>query len=272
MNWGVDFTVLDLETTGLDPRRGHRIIEIGAVRWGPKGEQIFASLVDPQRPIPPAARTIHGISDDMVSGASTIDKVLPRFLEFLGDSVVVAHNAPFDLRFLAYALEECGSRPPANPVLDSVRLARRLFPHLDGYSLSFLRRVFDLDIEEEHRALADAKATASVFRRCLARAHQEGIRSVEGLVECQGGPIGFPEPRRAQEPPFSYASFKVLVEAMEEGREVTISYRNHGHGCGSTRIVPRRFVSCGGFVYMIARLAARGEDRTYRLDRITAVR
>ena len=104
------FTVFDVETTGLDPRQGHRILEIAGVRVeGGKilEDRIFSQLVNPERPIPWEAKSVNKITDEEVASAPTIDAVLPEFLRFTEGSLLVAHNAEFDMGFLAQEKECC---------------------------------------------------------------------------------------------------------------------------------------------------------------------
>ena len=126
---------VDLETTGLIP--GHdRIVEIGAVAFSPAGgvESEFSELVDPGIPIPRAASRVNGITDDMVRGRPTVAGVLPSFLAFLGDAVPVAHNAAFDVGFIAADAARLGLAAPSTPVIDTRALARAVFPGRRSYA------------------------------------------------------------------------------------------------------------------------------------------
>ncbi|MBI4719926.1 MAG: 3'-5' exonuclease [Chitinivibrionia bacterium] len=119
----IDFTVFDLETTGLDPGLGHKIVEIGALRTGlDGGERVFQALVNPERPIPQSASAIHNITDDMVKSAPPIAEVLPSFLDFCRDTVIVAHNA----RFFDTSAQEhhSGQREALPPLLSEPRQLR----------------------------------------------------------------------------------------------------------------------------------------------------
>src|SRR4030095_11895323 len=132
---GQPFVVVDLETTGGGPADGG-IIEIGAVRVvDGRLLDTFGTLVNPGRPPPPFVAALTGISDDMVAGAPSIAEVLPRFLEFAGDAVLVAHNARFDVGHLEAAHRALACRPLARPSLCTLLLARRLLPDLRRRSL-----------------------------------------------------------------------------------------------------------------------------------------
>lgn len=154
------FVAFDFETTGLDGRND-RIVEIGALRFGPDGEgEAFQTLVDPGRPIPWGASRVNGITDAMVRGQGDLETALPRFLAFAGGAVLVAHNAPFDLGFLKAGLARLGLKAPANPTVDTCALARLALPGRPSYSLQNLARDFRVDPGSAHRALDDARVCA----------------------------------------------------------------------------------------------------------------
>ena len=164
------FVAFDFETTGLDGRND-RIVEIGALRFGPDGEgEAFQTLVDPGRPIPWQASKVNGISDAMVRGQPDLDVALPRFLAFAGGAVLVAHNAPFDLGFLKAGLARLGLKVPANPTADTCALARLALPGRRSYSLQNLAGEFRIDPGSAHRALDDARVCARLVPLIVAGA------------------------------------------------------------------------------------------------------
>ena len=166
--WGrADFTVLDFETTGLDSRQD-RICEIGAVRLSASGAETASLdlLVNPGLPIRPEASRINGITDEMVKDARPAEEALPELLAFLGDSVIVAHNASFDLGFLKAAAERAGLSAPPNRVADTRDLAREAFPGLPSYALQNLARSFGLSTGNAHRACDDARTCARLLVLC----------------------------------------------------------------------------------------------------------
>ncbi|WP_084830101.1 DEDD exonuclease domain-containing protein [Demequina rhizosphaerae] len=177
------FVVVDLETTGTSPGTA-RITEIGAVKT--RGGEVvgeFQTLVDPGMPIPPMIVALTGITDAMLVAAPRIETVLPSFLEFLGDAVLVAHNAPFDTGFLRAACREHGYRWPGNQVVDTVTLARRATTKEEAPNkkLSTLARVFGTVVEPNHRALEDARATSEILHKMLERIAAFGITHREDL-------------------------------------------------------------------------------------------
>lgn len=178
------FVVFDLETTGLDTKND-RIVSIGAVRTrGPEclDGQCFATLVDPGRPIPKANTAIHGIDDAAVAGAPDAGAAAKLFAGFARESVLVAHNAAFDLAFLKRAGGEAGIEFD-HPPFDTLLIARHLFPDLADHSLDGLAALLRIEIGRRHSALDDAHATARVFARLLEVCALRSIDDYDELVE-----------------------------------------------------------------------------------------
>ncbi|MFW7415297.1 DEDD exonuclease domain-containing protein [Demequina sp. SO4-18] len=177
------FVVVDLETTGGSPRESE-ITEIGAVKTQ-GGEVIgeFQTLVDPGGPIPPFIVALTGITDAMVTTAPPIAQVLPSFLEFLGDAVLVAHNARFDVGFLKEACRRHGYAWPGPEIVDTVLLARRATTKEEAPNkkLATLARVFGTRVTPNHRALEDARATSEVLHGMLERLAAFGVTHREDL-------------------------------------------------------------------------------------------
>ncbi len=184
---GVAFTVVDLETTGATPGFT-KITEIGAVRLeGGREVDTFSSLVNPGIRIPPMITGITGIDDATVADAPPIEVVLPRFVEFSSGSVLVAHNAQFDLSFLDYELTRLERRTFPRPALDTLRLARKLCPQ-QRCSLSALAYRFDTRVKPVHRALQDAQATAELLLLFLSWLQEQGMSTLEEVARfCEPG-------------------------------------------------------------------------------------
>ncbi len=180
------FVVTDTETTGTRADED-RIIEIGAVKV--RGGEIvdtFQQLIDPERHVPRRITRITGLSTASVFGEPIAKEVLPRFLDFLGDGVLVAHNLPFDLRFLQAELDLAGLPPIENEAVCTVRLARRLLPSLPSRGLTALAAHFRITNSARHRALGDAEATADILLRFLDRLRSGfGLTTVADLVAFQ---------------------------------------------------------------------------------------
>ncbi len=164
-------TVFDVETTGLDPRRGHRIIEIAGIRIENgmiNEEKSFVSLVNPERDIPWEARQVNKISDEAVKNAPGIEEVLPKFLEFANGSILVAHNAIFDMGFMGVEKELCWGYLDLPECICTMRLSRAIFPNEFGHSLDAVARRLKLVIPAaRHRALPDVLLTAEALMKMI---------------------------------------------------------------------------------------------------------
>jgi len=183
------FVVVDLETTGGRTKSAEgtlpdAITEIGAVKV--RGGVVlgeFATLIDPRRTIPPQIVQLTGITTAMVSDAPAIDAVLPMFLEFAGNAVLVAHNAGFDMGFLRAAAQQCDIAWPRPQVLCTVRLARRVLSREEAPSvrLASLARLFAVATQPTHRALDDARATVDVLHALIERVGNQGVHTYADL-------------------------------------------------------------------------------------------
>jgi len=162
-----EYAVVDIETTGLFPRGGDRIIEIAVVRVGTAGNVAgtYSTLVNPQRDIGPTH--IHGISAGDVVDAPTLGEIVGDIVAQLRDSVFVAHNAAFDRRFLQEELNQLGVGIPSIPTICTMRLARMADPSIPGRKLEVLCEHFGVPLKRAHSALDDATATAELFRSCM---------------------------------------------------------------------------------------------------------
>ena len=160
----LDFVVVDVEATGAKTPP-NRLIELGAYRI--RGGRIvykFLSLVNPEIPIPRFVASLTGISNDMVKNAPVFAEVAPQWLDFVSDSVLVAHNAPFDTSFLNHEISRVyANHRMINPHLCTVRLSRRAFPDLSNHRLETIAQHFSIPIASRHRAGSDALATAEIF-------------------------------------------------------------------------------------------------------------
>ena len=183
----VAFTVVDIETTGATPGFC-KITEIGAVRIeGGREVGTFSALVNPGMPIPTFITGITGIDDDTVTGAPPIEVVLPKFVDFAAHSVLVAHNAPFDLGFLDYELGRQRGQTFPRPALDTLRMARKLCPQ-QKCSLSALAYRFDTRVKPVHRALHDAQATGELLLLFLSWLQEQGMSTLEEVARfCEPG-------------------------------------------------------------------------------------
>ncbi len=175
-----EFVVFDIETTGLNPQKD-RITEIGAVKVK-SGEIVgrFSTFVNPGIPIPSFIVKLTGISDAMVMDAPPIEQVLTDFMEFIQGSVLVAHNANFDVGFVKQNAKIIGERIK-NPYIDTLELCRKMFPELGKYKLNLVAKHLGIVLENHHRAVDDSLATAKIFLHCLEILKQKGCKTIKDI-------------------------------------------------------------------------------------------
>ena len=174
------YVVFDIETTGFSSVKD-RIIEIGAVKVQ-SGSIVdtYSTFVNPQIPIPFEITNLTGITDDMVMHAPGIDVILPQFLEFVGDAALVAHNASFDVGFIEQNCNSLGISKKFT-YLDTVALARVLLPTLAKYKLNIVAKALNITLENHHRAVDDAKATAEIFVKFIDMLRQQDITTLAAV-------------------------------------------------------------------------------------------
>ncbi len=179
------FCVLDLETTGFSFRT-EKITEIGIMKVK-NGEVIdeFSCFVNPEKPIPQKVVEVTNITDDMVKDAETIDKVIPKFLEFVGDSVLVAHNADFDIGFLKHNCAELGYKLD-NTYIDTLRLAKQLFPTYKKYKLGIIAENLGIKVEVAHRALDDVDTTVKVLNVMFKMLKDKNVFTLDDIENALG--------------------------------------------------------------------------------------
>jgi DNA polymerase-3 subunit epsilon len=175
------YTVFDTETTGLDPRGGDEIISIGAVRVLNNrllANDRFEQLVNPQRPLRWESVQIHGIRDEMLADQPVIEEVLPHFFKFAENTILVAHNAAFDMRMLQLKEAATGIRF-INPVLDTMLLSAVVHPAQEDHNLMTIARRLGIDVTGRHTAIGDALATAEMFLKLIPLLAKKGIHTLE---------------------------------------------------------------------------------------------
>lgn len=260
------FVAFDTETTGLWAPV-NRIVEIGAVKFEVevREDETFQSLIDPQRVMPPDVIKVHGITDDMVAGAPDACEVLTRFREFCGtDTVLIAHNAPFDISFVGAELARAGLAFGDNIIIDTVDIVRRTTPGLKSYSLESLSRQFGLASSQDHRALADARLVAELFR--LVAADIEGVGKKEDwgkkgaayrMSDWHDDTTRLPE---------EYAELDLAVRQQQRVQIVYEAKKN----VPQRRIIQTHRIHRLRDAYYIEGFCEQAEaERTFRLDRIT---
>lgn len=205
------YVVFDLETTGFSAIKD-KIIEIGAVKIQ-NGEIIdkFSEFVNPKRPIPFQITQLTSITDEMVMDAEDIEILLPRFLDFVGDAVLVAHNASFDVGFIE---QNCRYQDivPDFISVDTVALARVLLPTISKYKLNNVAKALNISLENHHRAVDDAGATAEIFLKFIEMLKERNITTLKGVNQ-----FGNMNPDAIRKMPSYHAI--ILIEKLNPGKE-----------------------------------------------------
>jgi len=232
--------IVDLETTGGSPASS-AITEIGAVkvRGGePLGE--FQTLVNPGISVPPFIAVLTGITDSMVASAPRLSAVLPTFLDWAAGSVLVAHNAPFDVGFLRAGATSLGLDWPGFDSVDTARLARRVLTRDEApdCKLSTLSRLFRTDTTPCHRALADARATTEVLHGLLERLGNLGIRTHEELVSFTGLATAAQRRKRYLADGLPVGPGVYISRTRAAVRSTSAAAGTCGNGSGSTSLPP----------------------------------
>ncbi|MFH0975849.1 MAG: 3'-5' exonuclease [Spirochaetota bacterium] len=192
----IQFTVFDSETTGLESKKGHRIVSLSAVRLI-NGRidlsDVFHELINPNRDIPSTSIIIHEIVPDMVSSQPSIEEVLPRFIKFIGSSVLVAHHGWLDMGFLNNEMMRLYGFPIRNILLDTVILDKTIqfkkfpfaeeTPYKNSSTLKDVATRYNVCIEELHSSFWDATITAQIFQQLLKTVQQDGIVKLKHLLK-----------------------------------------------------------------------------------------
>lgn len=260
----VDFVVFDVETTGLQPKSGDRIIEIAAVRY--KNGQTcdyFSSLINPQREISPAAFAVNHISQEMVDAAPLASSVLPEFLEFTGKSCLAGYNVMFDLGFLEEELKLLGRELSQDtPAMDVMRIARRAMPNIDRYGLSSVTQALGISIPQEHRALGDCQLTAAVLSRLISRLKNRGLDTFLQFYNLFGV-----NPRITED--INNQRIAAIQKAIDFGLQLKIRYySSSGADVTERQVSPKEIRQEGKSVYMVGYCHLRKDERTFKLNAI----
>lgn len=181
----IRFACLDTETTGLSPEGGGKICEIAvSVSQGGRVVDEFSTLLNPGIPMSPEVIAIHGITNEMVKDAPSFADIMPKLLGLLDDSVIVAHNADFDVSFLRAEFASCGMRFPPYPVVDTLKLARKS-GKFSRNRLGIIAEELGISCQGWHRAMADTKMAEQIFYYFLTILSKEGVTTLEQLNEFQ---------------------------------------------------------------------------------------
>ncbi len=183
----LEYVIFDFETTGLKPDQGDDILEIGGVRLkggSPTGET-FNTLVNIKRKIPKQVKAINGISDKDIQGQPTIDELFPKFLNFIGNRILIAHNASFDLGFVKKYLIQFPHLIFNNMCIDTLELSRQLFSYEKSHNLTAIVNRLEIPVDDQrHRSLGDCLLTAKVFSHFLETLQRRKSATLHHIKSC----------------------------------------------------------------------------------------
>lgn len=251
---------VDVETTGLDPSRGDRVCEIALIRREPNGSTYeWSQLVDPQRPISRGAYAVNRISASLLKGAPLFAAVIPEMNDVIDGAIWVAHNAPFDLGFVRSEYRRARRTLVDRPVVDTVHLARRHF-RFPSNRLGELARQFGVSTPDSHRALGDCRTTLAVFECIIRTAYKGKSPLVSDLVlhADRMKPGGDPW---TMLPPS-------LEQMLSVSRDIEIVYVTAAGARSVRKVTVVNVVQKSRDLYLVTHCHMRGDERTFRLDRV----
>ncbi|MFH1678694.1 MAG: exonuclease domain-containing protein [Candidatus Omnitrophota bacterium] len=261
----VELTIFDLETTGLDPRLGERIVEIAAIRLKDKRSlAVFQSLVNPgKKTISLEAFSVNHITQEMLKDAPLIDEVLPKFLDFISGSCIAAYNAPFDLNFLSSELRLIKRQLPEDiEIIDILTMAKKMLPGIERYALSFVAKHFGIGAIQEHRALSDTHLTVEVFHRLNSILIQKGIVDFEQYISLFGLDSQLLEN-------INNAKLACVQRALDLGASLKLKYLTAYNAQITEReIIPRLITQRRNRTYLVGYCKLREEERAFRIENI----
>ncbi|MBY0359221.1 MAG: WYL domain-containing protein [Candidatus Obscuribacterales bacterium] len=268
------FAAFDTETTGRSPLFS-RLVEVSGIKFRATGEHVDTRthLINPETPIPAEVTAIHGITDQMVETMPNFKSVVPGFVDWItagneNPTVLVAHNASFDIAFLQMALSRLGLPMPNNPVLDTLSLSRKLIKDSPNHKLRTLMEHLGIDSSTYHRAEADSFHVQSLLLNILSRMPAD--IKLKDLI-AKGGVLYFSDPLTSPDDrAFQYHPLiKCVGEAIRGGQDLQISY--NGKGIRSRQITPLSVLHTSGLYYISAFCHAACDERTFRVDRIGTI-
>lgn len=269
----ITYVAFDVETTGLSAV-ANQLVELSGVKFDYKGEkqETFSELINPLNPIPPEVTKIHGITDDMVKDSPSVKEVVPKFLNWMGkDSVLIAHNAPFDLEFMRVNIAKLGLECPDNYVLDTLIISRELMPDAPRHQLQTIVELLGLPSGGYHRALADSVHVKDVF---LTLAQSGNLKQFENL--CAMGAVSTFNFDQFFDEVFDALSqedkknLETLKKAIEKKESLHMTY--NGAVKTSRRVEPISIVHSRGQFYLTAFCNNVNAERTFRVDRISKLK
>ena len=256
----IPLVVLDVETTGLYVGMGHRVVEVGALRfenWQATAE--LSQMFNPQRKMDKRAAQVNGISDLELLDKPLFSAVADQLIEMVDGALIVAHNASFDANFIGMELWLADRPIIKNPWLDTLQLARNYF-YFGRNNLTHIARKLGVRVGRAHRALSDVYVTAEVLKRMARELENQGMHTVGDLLHAQHDPVYCPPPPQPNLP-------DVITRALSDKHDVEILYIANS-GETTRRITPRYATQHRGTDYLIAYCHLRKDQRSFRIDRI----
>jgi DNA polymerase-3 subunit epsilon len=259
----VPLVFLDFETTGLYPHRGDRICEVALQRV--VGETIalgFSSLINPERPLSAQSFSVNRIDAAELASAPTFAEVAGPVRSALAGAAVVAHNAPFDLEFLHTELALAGLPQLIVPAIDTLTIARRLFPKRSSHSLSALSHALGAP-PPSHRAMDDVQALRVVFADLVARLASQGITTLGDVLHyARGFNLGEPEP----------VSPAPIADALRDGRLLRVVYRSRSLPEPTARVIrPIEIIKQREVLFLRAYCYLRQDLRVFLIDKLSEI-
>jgi DNA polymerase III epsilon subunit family exonuclease len=261
------FVAFDTETTGLSPVAA-QLVELSGVKFKASGEVVdtFSTLINPEQAIPPEVTAIHGITDEMVAGQPVWREAVPQFLNWLGgdDTVLLAHNANFDVGFIYVAIARLGRPHPENPVVDTLSMARRLVNDAPNHQLKTLTEHLQLESGGFHRALADSYHVKDLTIKLLSLGEIETLTHLLDFADVfYLKPMDEPTGKKPK-------VLKSIEKAIADGLDIGMIY---GTAASWARTVtPQSVLNFRGTFYLQALCHHSGIEKTFRIDRIVEVK
>lgn len=259
------FVIIDVETTGLSPQYGDRVVEVAALKCcGKKIIAKFEALIDPQRRIPYEVSMIHGITAEMVEGEPVFGEIASEFMAFIKGSCLVGHNVKFDIKFLNNELELAGWPLIDNTtVLDTIKMAKGLIPAKEKYSLERVAQYLHIIKPQVHRAMSDVEITYDVLCKLL------DIAAGRGLDQMAQSQIIFGADKLKKQ--YKTKKMASINAAMEDRGSVKILYLSPRYGAFYKEVYPVEVKGLGRDMELVARCCLTNGEASYEIDRVIQI-
>ncbi len=262
------YVAFDTETSGKFPLVGE-IVEIAGVKWqGGKIMDTYQTFVKPTKPMGEAVMKIHHITNEMVEGAPKIHEVLPAFDSFIQGSILMGHNAAFDLGFLAIEYDHLSMSLPTAPTLDSCLLGRKAFPESVNHRLATLVGLLNIKVSQAHRALDDSRACQEISIKSMEKINSQG--SLDEIFKEQGGALLWP--RYSMTDLLSHEVTGVLVEGSKKQLVLEITYQGGVKSGQPRRITPQGLVRNPIGDYVVGLCHNDNTEKRFYLNRILSAK